>query len=78
MLYLAYRRRKILNMGVGGGGGGGGGGGRGKQGLEYWGNGTNRGGGGWFGCFEFNGPLRQYFSLYRAVSQRVGIRGETG
>ena len=20
------------------------------------------------GCFEFNGPLRQYFSLYRAVS----------
>ena len=24
---------------------------------------------GWFG---FNGPLRQYFSLYRAVSQREG------
>ena len=23
-------------------------------------------------CFGFNGPLRQYFSLYRAVSQRVG------
>ena len=22
------------------------------------------------GCFRFNGPLRQYFSLYRAVSQR--------
>ena len=22
------------------------------------------------GCFEFNGPFRQYFSLYRAVSQR--------
>ena len=22
------------------------------------------------GCFGFNGPLRQYFSLYRAVSQR--------
>ena len=22
-------------------------------------------------CFGFNGPLRQYFSLYRAVSQRV-------
>ena len=21
-------------------------------------------------CFWFNGPLRQYFSLYRAVSQR--------
>ena len=28
------------------------------------------------GCFGFNGPLRQYFSLYRAVSQRVGERGE--
>ena len=26
---------------------------------------------GWFG---FNGPLRQYFSLYRAVSQREGER----
>ena len=26
---------------------------------------------GWLvGCFKFNGPLRQYFSLYRAVSQR--------
>ena len=26
---------------------------------------------GWFGwLFRFNGPLRQYFSLYRAVSQR--------
>ena len=24
----------------------------------------------------FNGPLRQYFSLYRAVSQREGERGE--
>ena len=24
------------------------------------------------GCFGFNGPLRQYFSLYRAVSQRKG------
>ena len=22
------------------------------------------------GCFGFNGPLRQYFSLYRAVSQK--------
>ena len=22
------------------------------------------------GCFVFNGPLRQYFSVYRAVSQR--------
>ena len=28
------------------------------------------------GCFRFNGPLRQYFSLYRAVSQREGERGE--
>ena len=28
------------------------------------------------GCFEFNGPLRQYFSLYRAVSQREGERKE--
>ena len=28
------------------------------------------------GCFEFNGPLRQYFSLYRAVSQREGERRE--
>ena len=30
------------------------------------------------GCFGFNGPLRQYFSLYRAVSQRAGERGEKG
>ena len=32
----------------------------------------------WFivGCFGFNGPLRQYFSLYRAVSQSEGERGE--
>ena len=30
---------------------------------------------GWFG---FNGPLRQYFSLYRAVFQREGDRGEKG
>ena len=28
------------------------------------------------GYFGFNGPLRQYFSLYRAVSQREGERGE--
>ena len=28
------------------------------------------------GCFGFNGPLRQYFSLYRAVFQREGERGE--
>ena len=28
---------------------------------------------GWLvGCFGFNGPSRQYFSLYRAVSQREG------
>ena len=28
---------------------------------------------GWLvGCFGFNGPLRQYFSLYQAVSQREG------
>ena len=34
---------------------------------------------GWFvGCFRFDGPLRQYFSLYRAVSQREGERGEKG
>ena len=30
------------------------------------------------GCFGFNGPSRQYFSLYRAVSQREGERGEKG
>ena len=46
------------------------------------------GAGGLVGCFGFNGPLRQYFSLYRAVSlsqyfslyravsQREGERGE--
>ena len=28
------------------------------------------------GCFGFSGPLRQYFSLYRAVSQREGERRE--
>ena len=28
------------------------------------------------GCFGLNGSLRQYFSLYRAVSQREGERGE--
>ena len=36
------------------------------------------GGGCLVGCFGFNGPLRQYFSLYRAVSQREGERGEKG
>ena len=30
------------------------------------------------GCIGFNGPLRQYFSLYQAVSQREGERGEKG
>ena len=30
------------------------------------------------GCFGFNGPLRQYFSLYQAVSQREGGREEKG
>ena len=29
-------------------------------------------------CFGFNGPLRQYFSLYRAVSQREGEREVRG
>ena len=30
---------------------------------------------GWLvGCFGLNGPLRQYFSLYRAVSLREGER----
>ena len=34
---------------------------------------------GWLvGCFGFNGPLRQYLSLYRAVSQREGEREEKG
>ena len=28
------------------------------------------------GCLRFNGPLRQYFSLYQAVSQREGERNE--
>ena len=32
---------------------------------------------GWLvGCFGLNGPLRQYFSLYRDVSQREGERKE--
>ena len=33
---------------------------------------------GWLVDLGFNGPLRQYFSLYRAVSQREGGRGEKG
>ena len=28
------------------------------------------------GCFGLNGPLRQYFCLYQAVSQREGERNE--
>ena len=28
------------------------------------------------GCFGFSGPLRQYFSLYQAVSRREGEREE--
>ena len=31
---------------------------------------------GWLVGFGFNGPLRQYFSLYRAVSHREGERGK--
>ena len=32
---------------------------------------------GWLaGCFGLNGSLRQYFSLYQAVSQREGERKE--
>ena len=30
------------------------------------------------GCFGLNDPLRQYFSLYRVVSQREGEREEKG
>ena len=30
------------------------------------------------GSLGFNDPLRQYFSLYQAVSQREGERGEKG
>ena len=33
---------------------------------------------GWLVGFWFNSPLRQYFSLYRAVSQREGERGKKG
>ena len=29
-------------------------------------------------CFGFNGPLREYFSLYWAASQREGEREEKG
>ena len=33
---------------------------------------------GWLVVLGFNGPLRHYFSLYRAVSQREGERGKKG
>ena len=33
---------------------------------------------GWLVGLGFNGLLRQYFSLYRAVSQRKGERGKKG
>ena len=33
-------------------------------------------GGDWLVVFRLNGPLRQYFSLHRAVSQREGERME--
>ena len=36
------------------------------------------GGVGWLVGSGLNGPLRQYFSLYRAVSQREGERGKKG
>ena len=39
---------------------------------------NKRGGGRLVGWFGFNGPLRQYFSLYQAVSQREGERGKKG
>ena len=33
---------------------------------------------GWLVVFGLNDPLRQYFSLYRVVSQKEGERGEKG
>ena len=33
---------------------------------------------GWLVVFGLNDPLRQYFSLYRVVSQREGEREEKG
>ena len=33
---------------------------------------------GWLVVLGLNDPLRQYFSLYRVVSQREGERGENG
>ena len=32
----------------------------------------------WLVGFGFNGPLRQYFNLYQAVSQREGERRKKG
>ena len=32
----------------------------------------------WLVGLGFNGPLRQYFSLYQAISQREGERGKKG
>ena len=39
-------------------------------------NSTNQEFGWLVGCLGLNGPLRQYFSLYRAVFQREGERRE--
>ena len=33
---------------------------------------------GWLVVFGLNDPLRQYFSLYRVVSQREGEKAEKG
>ena len=33
---------------------------------------------GWLVVLGFNGPLKQYFSLYRAVFPRLGERGQKG
>ena len=48
-----------------------------KRKLKWFGR-VSRSSGWLVGCFGFNGPLRQYFSPYRAVSQREGERGEKG
>ena len=39
---------------------------------------VSRSGFGWLVDFGFNDPLRQYFSLYRVVSQREAERAEKG
>ena len=46
--------------------------------IFFWGGGGRGGRVGWLVGYGFNGPLRQYFSLYRAVSQREGKRDEKG